>query len=506
MADKCHLCLLGLIILSSLLTGTSGVNETHVFISSGENVSLPCNNHLHDCKSTTWICNNRQSAAVELIAHGEKKKDIERHERLSLGSDCSLNINNITKEDSGFYICQQWTDVNGQHQKQANDTRVYLHVIHVSSSSSQTEISAGSSVTLYCQLYSYAGFSCDDLIRSEGIQLFWVNQAGVKLTISDSRYQISAPGHCIITLTTTLLNEDDNREWRCEVTHRDQVKTSVTYTVKSSGTSGVDDAHVFISSGENVRLPCNNDLHNCTSTTWNYNNRHSGAVELIADGKKKKGTERHERLSLGSDCSLNIKNIIKEDHGLYSCQQYVNDTQQGADARVYLHVIHVSSSSSQTEISAGSSVTLYCQLFSYSKTGVSCDYWIRSGEIRLFWVNQAGVKPTISDSRYQISAPGFCIRTLTTTLLNEDDNREWRCEVTHRDQVKTSVTYTVKSSDPGESEVSWTDGSLFREILIILETAVFAAPTVILLQIICARRAGRKRLAAPRENINTVLE
>ncbi|KAL0199132.1 hypothetical protein M9458_007672, partial [Cirrhinus mrigala] len=72
---------------------------------------------------------------------------------------------------------------------------------------------AGSSVTLSCQLYShsYAGDSCDDWIRSEGIQLFWVNQAGVKLTISDSRYQISAPGLCIITLTTTLLNEDDNR-------------------------------------------------------------------------------------------------------------------------------------------------------------------------------------------------------------------------------------------------------------------------------------------------------
>ncbi|KAL0199147.1 hypothetical protein M9458_007687, partial [Cirrhinus mrigala] len=76
-----------------------------------------------------------------------------------------------------------------------------------------TEISAGSSVTLSCQLYSYSfgRVSCDDWIRSEGIQLFWVNQAGVKLTISDSRYQESADGLCIITVNTTLLNEDDNR-------------------------------------------------------------------------------------------------------------------------------------------------------------------------------------------------------------------------------------------------------------------------------------------------------
>ncbi|XP_073701021.1 uncharacterized protein [Garra rufa] len=202
MANKSHLCLLGLIFLSSLLTGTNAENNAQVFISSGI-----------------------------------KKKDTEIHERLSLGSDCSLNIKNITKEDYGSYTCQQ--SVNGVHYQDI-DARVYLHVLHVSSSSSQTEISRGSSVTLSCQLYSYsysdAEVSCDDWMHSEGIELFWVNQAGVKLTISDSRYQILfSSGHCHITLTTTLLNEDDNREWRCEVTHRDQVKTSATYTVRSSG-------------------------------------------------------------------------------------------------------------------------------------------------------------------------------------------------------------------------------------------------------------------------------
>ncbi|XP_050957262.1 uncharacterized protein LOC127158152, partial [Labeo rohita] len=230
MADKCHLCLLGLIILSSLLTGTSGVDDDHVFISSFENVRLPCNNDLHDCKSTTWNYNNSHSSAVELIVLGKKRKDTERHERLSLGSDCSLNIKNVIKEDSGSYTCQQWTGVNGLHQKQATDAHVYLHVLHGNFTIMWSEISAGSSVTLYCQLYSYTGVSCDDWIHSEAIQLFWVNQAGVKLTISDSRYQESASGYCIITLNKTLLNEDDNREWRCEVTHRNQVK--ITYTVK----------------------------------------------------------------------------------------------------------------------------------------------------------------------------------------------------------------------------------------------------------------------------------
>ncbi|XDV11633.1 hypothetical protein PO909_000519, partial [Leuciscus waleckii] len=105
-----------------------------------------------------------------------------------------------------------------------------------SSSSSQTEISPGRSVTLSCQLYSYTGFSCDDWVRSEGVELLWVNQAGVDLK-TDSRYQILSSSdqyRCIITLTTTLLNEDNNREWRCRLTHRNQPETSVRYTVKYS--------------------------------------------------------------------------------------------------------------------------------------------------------------------------------------------------------------------------------------------------------------------------------
>uniref|UniRef100_A0A8C1D9Y7 Ig-like domain-containing protein n=1 Tax=Cyprinus carpio carpio TaxID=630221 RepID=A0A8C1D9Y7_CYPCA len=231
MSDECRVCLLGLIFLSSLLTGSSGVNYAHVFIGSGENVRLPCNNALPDCKSTVWKYNNRfrYPAAVKLIGLGIKRKNTESHERLSLGSDCSLNIRNISTEDYGSYTCRQC--VNDTLQEP--DARVFLHVLHVSSS--QTEISAGLSVTLFCQLYSYPRVSCDDSVSSERIQLFWVNQTGVKLTRSDSRYQIlSSSDYCIITLNTTLLNEDDIRERRCEVTQRDQVQTSVTYTVKSS--------------------------------------------------------------------------------------------------------------------------------------------------------------------------------------------------------------------------------------------------------------------------------
>nr|AVP43414.1 diverse immunoglobulin domain-containing protein DICP-A+-8 [Carassius gibelio] len=251
--SECHLCLLGLIALSSLLTGVSGVKD--VFIRSGKNVRLPCNNALHDCNSTTWIYNRfSHSATVELIGLGIIKKDTERHERLSLGSDCSLNITNISTEDYGSYICQQWTGAN-RDQKQGNDARVDLHVLHISSS--QTQISSD----LSCRLYSYPRGSCDDLISSERIHLFWVNPAGVKLNISDSRYQRSSSSDpCIISLTTTLLNEDHNREWRCNVTQGDKVKASAKFTVKKSArdkpeTAGPDSQDLSTTNTQKTTAP-----------------------------------------------------------------------------------------------------------------------------------------------------------------------------------------------------------------------------------------------------------
>ncbi|XP_048039275.1 uncharacterized protein LOC125264073 [Megalobrama amblycephala] len=104
---------------------------------------------------------------------------------------------------------------------------VDLHVLHVSVSPSSSSSSSSSSQT---EINSpvVIGFSY------EGLHLLWVNQAGVDLK-TDSRYQILfSSDHCIITLTTTLLNEDDNREWRCQLTLRNQLQTSVRYTVKYS--------------------------------------------------------------------------------------------------------------------------------------------------------------------------------------------------------------------------------------------------------------------------------
>ncbi|XP_056328363.1 uncharacterized protein LOC130240753 [Danio aesculapii] len=230
MGIKCIINLLGLINLYSLFTGTSGQKTILVFSSDGENVNLFADDSPTDCASTSWTYSRElNSDSVELFENGMKKSGTERDERLSLGADCSLNIYHATTEDRGVYSF--WQYVTKAENLVAS---VYLHFLQVSPpSTTEAEIRPGSSMTLSCQLYVYDGYPCDHLLTPEGLQLIWVNESGVNLQ-TDSRFQISSSSsskHCNISLTTTLLNEDDSTEWRCQISEGSEVKTSVSYTV-----------------------------------------------------------------------------------------------------------------------------------------------------------------------------------------------------------------------------------------------------------------------------------
>ncbi|XP_073799860.1 uncharacterized protein im:7142016 isoform X6 [Danio rerio] len=208
MADRSPLFLL--LIFWTLSTGVFGAGDTHVFSRSGETVHLPCTNTVQHCRpsETDWIYSSyRRAAADELIYLGEKHII---SERLNLGSDCSLTISRVTTEDAGRYICQQWRG----DQKQGPDSHVYLHVVAVSvsssssSSSSSSDIGPGLSLTLSCRLFIYFGFFCDG---------------------------------CIISLSTTLISEDEDKQWRCGVYQRNQLKTSDTFTVHYSAPDPIAD-------------------------------------------------------------------------------------------------------------------------------------------------------------------------------------------------------------------------------------------------------------------------
>ncbi|XP_061563115.1 CXADR-like membrane protein isoform X3 [Cololabis saira] len=103
---------------------TAGIDLHH---RAGDDVVLPC--HLEftsdDCSYLDWIYNNIQNADGHFkVTDGDIVKTSPRADRMSLSSNCSLIINNITAEDAGHYIC--W---NGY----GDSTSVYLNVLTDSS-------------------------------------------------------------------------------------------------------------------------------------------------------------------------------------------------------------------------------------------------------------------------------------------------------------------------------------------------------------------------------------
>ncbi|XP_048007986.1 uncharacterized protein LOC125242919 isoform X1 [Megalobrama amblycephala] len=213
--------------------------------------------------------------------------------------------------------------------------------------------------------------------------------------MTDFRYQISfSSTHCISTLK--LLNKDLNREWRCLVTQRNQLRTSATYTVKYS--APVDSA---------TQIPVRN------SNSEKKSSRTTAAAQT-------------QQAPVDSATQIPVRNSNSEKKS--SQTTAAAQTQQGNWI--------ITSNSGVTSAVHRSSVTQQVSIFEFTQHGTS-------------------VASTTEKTQIPATAPKF--------------------------------------------EVSMDAGSLFRVIMIIVETAVFAAPTVILLQIICARRSGRKDSHHPEE-------
>uniref|UniRef100_A0A4W5KX59 Ig-like domain-containing protein n=1 Tax=Hucho hucho TaxID=62062 RepID=A0A4W5KX59_9TELE len=150
-----------------------------------------------NCSSTTWNYNRAGSTGnIEEVAFGKIKVD--KTERLSLGSSCSLRVSNVRAEDAGRYTCLQFlTETGSQH---GGDAPVDLVNNHI---------------------------------------LSWVpNETGTE----PQKYSGSQdPQHssCDITLNVTLQKKDNNRKWTCTLTEKGNVKLSIDFTSTFSDSSDV---------------------------------------------------------------------------------------------------------------------------------------------------------------------------------------------------------------------------------------------------------------------------
>ncbi|XP_071268296.1 uncharacterized protein [Salvelinus alpinus] len=209
-----------------------------------------------------------------------------------------------------------------------------------------------------------------------------------------------------------------------------------------TGVSG-ETLSMFSREGDDVSLPCNNVVYpDCSSTTWLCNRDVStGTIGEVAFGKiKVEKTERADRLSVGSDCSLRVSDVRAEDAGLYTCQQYLTETgpPHGEGAPVHLSVLTISSTPPVTDLKSNVDMTLRCSLLTYEGHGR-----YNSG-VSLSWVPETG-------TNVQVTQRSPCDITLTVTLQREDNNRKWTCTLTEEGNVKISTDFT--STFSGTSNV-----------------------------------------------------
>ncbi|XP_036831983.1 uncharacterized protein LOC118964463 [Oncorhynchus mykiss] len=207
----------------------------------------------------------------------------------------------------------------------------------------------------------------------------------------------------------------------------------VTVLYLLTGVSG-ETLSMFSRVGDNVSLPCNNVVYpDCSSTTWIYNRAGAnGSIEEVTLGKiKVDQTERADRLSVGSNCSLHVSDVRAEDVGLYICLQYLTETgpKHGGDAPVHLSVLTISSTTPVTDLKPNVIMTLRCSVLTYTGHG-TC-----RSRFSLSWVPKTGTK-------VQVTQDSSCDITLTVTLQKKDNNRKWTCTLTEKGNVKISIDFT----------------------------------------------------------------
>lgn len=97
---------------------------------------------------------------------------------------------------------------------------------------------------------------------------------------------------------------------------------------------------LYYTPGNDVVLPCDNTSSlnsSCSIITWFYNSDNSETIELVWNGAIMENSAQAARLSLYSNYSLGIRNIVAEDAGLYWCWSG-NTTAQ--DTIVGLHILN----------------------------------------------------------------------------------------------------------------------------------------------------------------------
>ncbi|XP_049923725.1 uncharacterized protein LOC126404499 isoform X1 [Epinephelus moara] len=178
-------------------------------------------------------------------------------------------------------------------------------------------------------------------------------------------------------------------------------------------------------------LPCINPVsQDCSLITWTfYKGGRVRYTEEVIRGQVRAESDKSSRMSITSNCSLILRELIVDDAGSYVCVMHGQ-----AITDVYLSLLTITSPSTITDLQPGGTLTLNCILFTYYDVG-SCKSY--SSMFNLSWAAEDG-SMLPKDTRYAHIAHTRCNTTLVTKLQGEDNNRKWRCQVNAADNSRAT--------------------------------------------------------------------
>ncbi|XP_028461405.1 uncharacterized protein LOC114573412 [Perca flavescens] len=170
------------------------------------------------CSMVDWLYNRNHETLAE-VRNGNVGQISARAARLSVNTDCSLVINNITAEDAGQYTCRQ-----------GRDTSTYLSVLTISPSPPDADPKRDGNVTLQCSL-----FICDPPWLENSIR--WVDETGAELLGEGDGYRVLQQTDCVSFLTVKR-QSGHNRKYTCQlVDEQKNVKIEADYPPDFNGVS-----------------------------------------------------------------------------------------------------------------------------------------------------------------------------------------------------------------------------------------------------------------------------
>ncbi|RVE55920.1 hypothetical protein OJAV_G00230840 [Oryzias javanicus] len=235
------------------------------------------------------------------------------------------------------------------------------------------------------------------------------------------------------SLTVRDIHAEDVGLYDCRLADRSDLDASVyLYLLGTGASEKIEELYRRV--GEDALLRCDVDAsyNQCSDVTWLYNRHLDTATETLTIGQNiKQPSIGASRLSVNSDCSLFIRNIIDEDAGQYVCRP---KNKQMAGTYKYLKTLSISSSSD-----VHGSINLTCSVKYYHKPH-GCE------QNSIIWLDETGSQLSGENVSSEFRGEANCVSVLTVKWRS-DNSTKFTCQFLEKNKMKMDDVYVVHFSD-----------------------------------------------------------